>query len=124
MKNAQKIFSKVYRGLAKQGFKRSMGKDGICKFRGKEGMRCAIGQLIPNKLYKPGFDEDGEGVYGLPDVLISKITGERDSDLARRFLSPLMDVHDAPAKGGRTSMKNRLAEFAVKNNLKVPKLST
>lgn len=46
----QYYFNKMYRGLAAQGWKRSMNSLGGCDYRGKGGMKCAIGHIIPDRV--------------------------------------------------------------------------
>ena len=49
--NNQQAFNKMVRHLRKQN-KRSANKDaGICRYRTYDGLRCAVGALIPNRLY-------------------------------------------------------------------------
>jgi hypothetical protein len=51
----QITFDLIVNGLRKQG-KKSM--DGhLCKFRSEDGYRCAVGQLIEDNEYRPGFDD-------------------------------------------------------------------
>ena len=45
----QEIMDKACKGLASQGFQRSMSNEG-CLYRGSGGKKCAIGHLIPDDL--------------------------------------------------------------------------
>lgn len=48
--NTKALARKMYRGLRKQGWKQSLrGKD-KCSYRGRDGMKCAIGQIIPDSV--------------------------------------------------------------------------
>lgn len=55
MMTEQEIFDTVARHLLTQG-KKSIGVEGGCAYRGKEGCKCAAGCLIPDDLYDPRFE--------------------------------------------------------------------
>lgn len=42
----QEVFDIVYKGLAAQGWVRSISNDGGCAYRGNEGRKCAAGYLF------------------------------------------------------------------------------
>lgn len=46
--NSQEIFDTTYDAIMAQG-KPSIGKDGICKYRGEGGTKCALGFLIDDE---------------------------------------------------------------------------
>lgn len=52
---AQEIFDTVARHLFKQG-KQSVGEDGCCKYRGQDGLKCAVGALISDGDYRPEME--------------------------------------------------------------------
>ena len=54
----QEIFTKVKNHLLQQK-RRSVNKKGRCVYRGENGLKCAIGCLIPDELYDPDFDNSG-----------------------------------------------------------------
>jgi hypothetical protein len=69
-----------------------------CKYRNKDGLRCAIGSLIPDDMYKPSFDEGG---LTLSEILRSnmdlwrEITGLKTySEEMMFFLSQIQLAHD------------------------------
>lgn len=51
-KSKQQIFDYVYKFLYKQG-KRAADKNGGCKYRTHDGLKCAVGCIIPDELYSP-----------------------------------------------------------------------
>lgn len=51
----QELFDKVATHLLKQG-RRSVRANGECAYRGKDGLRCAIGVLIPDDKYGRGLE--------------------------------------------------------------------
>ena len=48
----QTLFTAVWNGLAKQGFKRSVRDDGLCKYAGPNETGCAVGVLLPRDVAK------------------------------------------------------------------------
>ena len=42
-------------GIRAQGYQRS-ARDGLCLYRGPNGLKCYIGHLIPDELYDPLFE--------------------------------------------------------------------
>lgn len=54
----QKAFNKVAHHLLKQGCKSlSIGTATRCMYRGANGTRCAIGALIPDRLYSQSMED-------------------------------------------------------------------
>ncbi|MGG7519432.1 hypothetical protein ACQ3G6_16250, partial [Allorhizobium undicola] len=51
----QEIFDVVYRGLQEQGFRRSENNY-RCAYRSSEGLKCAVGQLIPDERYSADLE--------------------------------------------------------------------
>lgn len=67
-KTRQQMFNEAYKGLKDQGWRRSIEADPnhpVCLYRGVDGCKCAIGQLIPDDKY---FIEM-EGAGTLPDFI-------------------------------------------------------
>ena len=54
--NAQEIYETVVNHLRQQG-ERSVGPDGTCLYRSGNGLKCAIGILISDEVYKPEMEE-------------------------------------------------------------------
>lgn len=61
MSTNQEIYDEVVTFLVKQG-KRASGQ-GSCMYRTENGLKCAIGCLIPDELYK--YDMEGPGIVTL-----------------------------------------------------------
>lgn len=55
--NAQEIFDTVASHLLHQN-KQCKGEDGYCKYRNSEGLKCAIGALIPEDKYSLKMEEE------------------------------------------------------------------
>jgi len=62
--NKQEVFNKVAKHLLTQNSK-SMAF-GQCAYRGKDGRMCAVGCLIPDKVYTSKFEN--KNVRGLLDI--------------------------------------------------------
>jgi hypothetical protein len=67
----QETFDTVVGGLRKQGCKSLIGN--ACKFRGENGTKCAIGQILPDDLYNPLMDNPSDdGIkYNAWDIIIT-----------------------------------------------------
>jgi hypothetical protein len=76
---AQHAFDAVVSHLFRQG-RRSYGTIGdgeatMCLYRSSDGLKCAVGALIPDELYRPSMEGEPSyglfvpGLYSLPDWL-------------------------------------------------------
>lgn len=63
----QQVFDQVVSQMIKQG-RKSIHENGLCKYRGPEGLMCAAGCLMSDDEYNPNFDK-GAGNW---DHLIGK----------------------------------------------------
>ena len=110
----QQIFDKAVKGLASQGFKRSM-RSGTkeCAYRGEGCRRCAIGWLIPNSNYSTKL-EGKTSVY----IDVRQAAGLKHDQQA--FARRLQDAHDY-AKN-EYGVKENLLEVASSFNLKIPEV--
>lgn len=68
-----------------------MGKEEGCLFRGPNGLRCAIGALIPDELITPELNS--RSVMRLPPSILEFIGVNNHSD--RGFLAELQYIHDS-----------------------------
>jgi hypothetical protein len=113
----QKIFDKVAKHLFTQG-KRAMldptRESGQCMYRGPDGSKCAVGVLIPNKLYRKGMEM--RTIIGLLDdeeVVLPAWMAEN-----RELLWALQCVHDQhEAWGSSMTMRLKLRTEAVAHGL-------
>jgi hypothetical protein len=89
--NNQEAFDKVAEHLLKQ-MRKSLNIDrGRCVYRNKDGLKCAIGALIPDELY------DHKMEYMGVDRLIFNFHNELQplfADVSISLLQDLQDVHD------------------------------
>ena len=110
----QEIFDYVTPLLFKQG-ERSMLEGGTtCAYRGEDGMRCAVGFLIPDELYFDGL----EGKSAM-DVDITKLLNNviLTDDHLCLFLTDLQDVHDGWASGEKADLFHRFQTVAINYKL-------
>lgn len=124
--NEQRIFNRVAKHLRKQG--KRCGEDD-CYYRLKEGRRvlkCAIGALIPPRLYEPAMDNPSDGSMGsnrllreYPEVARAITGSATPSENEFAFLASLQEIHDA---GSPQLWSEKLHEFAETHSLKTTAL--
>lgn len=109
----QEIFTKAYLGLKGQGFAKaySESRQG-CQYRAPDGLRCAIGHVLPDELYVEMFDEkflSGSELKQYVSIF---------DEVPDEFLDDLQGIHDNSYSA--ESMEHRLLQFADKHSLTVP----
>jgi len=87
----QNIFNISASGLLKQG--KASKDSSSCMYRGPNGLKCAIGMLIPDKLYKPRFEGYDASGFGVRKALVK--AGVPNTVAFVNFLACLQKVHDA-----------------------------
>ena len=121
MNEAQELFETISRHLFAQG-ERSTKKIGLydrCVYRGNNGLKCAVGAIIPDDQYDPDFDTK--------NMTVSRITCDLPSAELRglfqrniNLLSYLQSVHDNAANWETSeNMMNALIEVGDDFELKV-----
>jgi hypothetical protein len=95
--NKQQIFDKVARHLLKQNAKSRVVETGPdsdetvhCKYRGPDGLMCAVGCLIPDDLYDPKME--GRRAHAILGSLFFDRTGISREDMG--LLEALQSIHD------------------------------
>lgn len=70
----------------------------FCYYRDGKGNKCAVGCLIPDKLYEPAMDNGGDG-YAVDDLLYH-FPSMRDlfAEVPERFLADCQVAHDQWAR--------------------------
>jgi hypothetical protein len=102
----QEVFDKVAKHLLTQNA-RSLGpsstkSNGMCAYRGNDGLVCAAGCLIPDEAYKPWIENKSWG-----DLLSSNfVPSHKYSDL----IIELQIVHDDYLPDKWQTQLNRLAQ--------------
>ena len=108
----QQAFTKMVKHLRKQG-KQSISPRSLgCKYRGPNGLQCAVGCLIPDEVYKNSFE--GVAVLGLYKTLCSTIFKNVDIGL----LTQMQEVHDCFAP---SQWENQFERVARRFHLTLPK---
>lgn len=105
----QKTFNKVARHLLKQNQKSTSRASNStrCLYRGPNGLRCAIGCLIPNRLYNESMEDKCAGHFSMAPIL-------QQLGHDPYFCDKLQLIHDGyePAE-----WRSKLEEFAKEYNL-------
>lgn len=119
----QSLFSKAYRGLRKQGFKRSLGGvfGKLCVYGRPGEMACAIGHLMTPEQAKKADANPGSYVHvrRLLPAPVRRVLDGDDYDSECCLGTALQWAHD---EGKRpSSMRRRLVAFAKRHGLKVPR---
>ncbi len=114
--NMQELYNKVATHLLTQN-KKSVENYIDCKYRGDNGLKCAIGCLIPDELYTPEFE--GLKLCNLPSVLLESIG--INSVSCKSLASDLQTIHDHWSVNHWKSELERLAvhydlNYAVLND--------
>ena len=117
----QRIFDRVARHLLTQRATSimqtyRMGKSSPqCLYRGSNGLKCAVGCLIPDSRYDPFIEKMGAG-----DIPVLKAIFPRNWDRARslgidKFLTDLQIIHDDVSP---ESWERALQRFANEHDLR------
>lgn len=96
--NRQEVFDKVASHLLAQNDRSSNGMH--CQYRGRDGLKCAIGVLIPDEMYTPEIEN-----YTIADLssrnlspqkteFFDKFMDQFDDSVNISFLTLLQNVHD------------------------------
>lgn len=97
--NRQQVYDKVRQHLLKQGAK---SVDGFsCVYRSDNGMKCAIGALIPDWLYDK-LDKEGQAVEGEDVIALLQ-----EPEIQALFdFEPNEDIEDGPMSSLLTSLQS------------------
>ena len=88
--NDQEAFDKMVRHMRLQGEK-CTDETGNCVYRGLDGMKCAVGAIIPDTEYRWEFDNSIESSQ--IENIIDQIPSLRDVDLD--ILMEMQYIHDS-----------------------------
>lgn len=107
----QELFNIVSAHLLKQG-KMSLNADGLCAYRGENGLMCAAGILIPDEAYRPNMETLRWSTLVDRHLIENKFRNE---------INELQNIHDSGLHKdpGETLIqwKAKLIEFAKAYNL-------
>lgn len=122
----QAMFNIAYKGLRSQGFCTSkfayktdsdpFALEARCAYRGENGMKCAIGYIIPDDKYSPEI----EGFTAQDPPVIECLNDFVDEEDYSRisFLMSLQTQHDSA--NSPEDMEKRYRNFAAEQQLTIP----
>lgn len=116
---AQECFNRVWDWFVVQKKPQSVDADGLCKYRGPDGARCAAGVLIADEHYcgEPGIVQFGYPETAACQMLIK--SGVQEADL--RLVRLMQRAHDgAPSGRFHEYLEAELRSVARDFNLTVP----
>jgi len=118
----QEIFTKVARHLLRQK-KKAASLDGhTCVYKTpRSGLKCAIGCLIPNKLYDPGMEGLGLEQNAQVQEVLRKVGVRCSRPVDQRFLSALQKIHDDLDITPK-DWPEKLRQLAKQHKLKMPQV--
>lgn len=127
----QQAYEKIFRYFSKPDAKLSyvQGVQGVqggaqCVYRAPDGSRCAVGCILPNRLYRPAMDEESLGADDALTVALGSEWWHEHSSFVN-FLSDVQLAHDDAAgresrgEPGLSIFLKRLHEIAQEHALKV-----
>ena len=107
----QELFNKVSLHLLTQG-QMSLNADGLCAYRGENGLMCAAGVLIPDEAYTPNMETLRWSTLVDRHLIENKFRNE---------INELQNIHDHGSRKdpGENAIqwKKELIEFAKEYNL-------
>jgi len=106
---AQRICDEIVPALLKQNA-RSVSATGHCVYHGPNGLRCAVGMLIPSDIDTKEIEATGIENCDTQDFLWahaplfynSPDLGEDEKDYIFNMLERFQDIHDTSSKGADT----------------------
>jgi len=118
----QEIFDKAVDGMLKQGVQ-SMNECGSCVYRSSDGLKCAVGHVIPDELYDPGMDDQTTLLDGTAIEAILRHYDDLPAWMHEHkvLLTRLQTAHDGPlgwVGGPNSLLKKRLVDVAEDYDLK------
>jgi len=102
----QELLEKVVRHCDQQGERSLRLKGGtleVCAYRGKEGLKCAIGALMPDSSYSESLE--GISPHNFPDRLLSSCGFDVRRYREKDFATQLQVLHDSPDSWRRGRLK-------------------
>ena len=116
MQTRQEIFETVAKHLFSQGH-RAKNKDGLCSYR-SDGLKCAVGVLIPDNEYREEFDNDPADDNSVKYLCqrFDYFQNKFGHDIS--FFERLQGVHDDKHNwDSNIRMRDALKEVAIKYQL-------
>jgi len=86
----QEAFNRIMTHLRRQGGKSTCPERKICRYRGADGRRCAVGVLITDEFYAPWMEGRSIASRKIVSLLSRAVPG-----VALRLLAACQCVHDS-----------------------------
>ena len=108
----QKVFNIVVKHLLTQNAV-SLSAEGSCRYRGENGLKCAIGCLIDDKYYESCFENRSAAAFCILNAIYESYNLSPDAEL----LCVLQKIHDF---NDPRQWRDMLKEVATEQNLIFP----
>lgn len=108
----QELFDRISKHLLNQNERSIEHISGACRYRGDNGLKCAVGAIIPDEKYSGHI----EGVIVYSEYVISCLPVRYRGKSSIDFLNKLQTLHDKTAVH---LWKESLKEIAANHNLVV-----
>ena len=118
MLTPQEIFNKVYHHLSEQG--KAARQSGSCRYLTMDGLKCAVGCLIPDSSYKKGFENKGVFDLFLYNPSLADEMGVSLLDDSVELLSALQYNHDVHLTSDIQLWKEGMERTAKEFGLEIP----
>lgn len=112
----QEWFELAVRGLAKQGWERSLDIRGDCRLDSGDGRACALGHGIPSE-DRERLENHGSCAHDLVEDELIDVADSGD-DMGAPFLSEMQRAHDNTSVPA--NMRSAFLTFAQTHNLTWP----
>lgn len=116
MTSKQEIFDIVSTHLLSQN-KKSVNSARCCRYRGLNGLKCAVGILIPDEEYEERFENNT--IAHIFNVVSNKNFVQKYKKYSL-FISDLQRIHDFYSE---SFWRKELISFAIKEKLNYDKIS-
>lgn len=114
----QEWFELAVRGLARQGWRRSVDPDGTCQMQDIGGRRCAIGHGIRARSTRSRIDDmDQSDGFSLARNGVISVDGA-NVNKGGEFLNSMQDAHDDSENGA--DMRKAFIRFGARRRLTWP----
>ena len=108
--NDQIAINKMFRHLILQGKKAVDPFSGDCRYRTTDGLKCAVGALIPDELYDPGAEcWSIETIFDRPKKYYKLV--EYFKDVSPELLSTAQVIHDGNFTEGTEFIRYITGQF-------------
>jgi hypothetical protein len=116
----QAAFDKSVNGVLAQGCKSTTSEDNcsVCAYRGDDGARCAIGQLLTDEQIQKYGIKEGATPDSFQEDLIEEMFPGVQGETALAFMTALQNAHDgAPGYNFKYDFWKRANDVAATYNL-------